>query len=132
MNHVVSQAPPITPLILGEIYSLLNFRKKIDIVFWALILVGFFMMLRASNLVPKSKKSFSQKRQLKRSSIVFTKNGMIARILWSKTIQFRQKVLDIPIKAIPGSILCPVKAVKKIIKNFQDRSVRTIICYFQC
>ena len=115
MKHTPRQAMPMTPLLLGQIYSILNFRRRIDIVFWATIVLGFFMMLRASNLVPKSVKKFSQLRQLTKSAIIFNKKGMVAKIKWSKTIQFRQKVLDVPIFAIPNSILCPVKAIKRVL-----------------
>ena len=41
---------------------------------------------------------------------------MMIKIRWSKTIQFRQCVLEIPIYAIPNSILCPVKAVKRLLQ----------------
>ena len=40
---------------------------------------------------------------------------MIA-IKWSKTIQFGERLLIIPIVAIPGSSLCPVKAYLNMVK----------------
>ena len=115
MKHTVTQAAPITPLILAQIHPLLNFRKKVDIVFWAVLLLGFFMMVRASNLVPRSVKKWSPIKQLSRSSIAFNKQGMVVKVLWSKTIQFRQKVLEIPVYAIPNLILCPIKAVRRVL-----------------
>ena len=73
-------------------------------------------MFRASNLVPRSTKKWSGIRQLSRSSVEFNKSGMILKIKWSKTIQFRQRILEIPVFAIPGSILCPVRAVRRVLK----------------
>ena len=116
MQHTVRQAAPITPLLLAQIHSLLNFRKKIDVVFWATLLLGFFMMVRASNLVPRARNKWSPVRQLKRSSLSFNKKGMMVKVKWSKTIQFQQRVLDIPVFKILKSILCPIAAIKKVLK----------------
>ena len=109
MQHSVKQAAPISPLILADIYQMLDFQNEVDIVFWATILLGFFMMLRSSNLVPKSASSFSQLKQLSQDSIKFMQLGLVAVVKWSKTIQFRQKTLFIPIPAIPGSITYFIK-----------------------
>ena len=73
-------------------------------------------MARASNLVPESTRKWCPIKQLSRNSIIFNKKGMVVHIRWSKTIQFQQKVLEIPVFAIPKSILCPVKAVCKLLK----------------
>ena len=59
LKHRVKQASPITPLILGQIHGLLNLRKKFDVVFWSSLLLGFFLMVRASNLVPRVRKRWS-------------------------------------------------------------------------
>ena len=89
MKHTVKQAAPLTPLLLAQIHGLLNLKKKVDAVFWAVLLLGFFLMARSSNLVPRSKSKWSPLKQLKRSSLIFNKNGMVVRIEWSKTIQFK-------------------------------------------
>ena len=116
-NETYSQAGiAFTPLILAQIHAVLNFKKRIDIILWATLLVGFFIMARASNLVPVSARKWSTIRQLAKDSIVFNKKGMKVNIRWSKTIQFRQKVLEIAVYAIPGSILCPVKAVRRLLR----------------
>ena len=43
----------------------------------------------------------------------FTASGAVLRVYRTKTIQFKQRVLDIPLPFIPNSILCPVTALKK-------------------
>ena len=73
------------------------------------------MMARASNLVPRAAKDWSPIKQLSRSSIVFNKAGMVVRIRWSKTIQFQQRVLEIPVFSIKNSILCPMAAMKRVL-----------------
>ena len=41
---------------------------------------------------------------------------MVVKIKWSKTLQLRERTLEIPVFSIPNSILCPVKAVKRLMK----------------
>ena len=36
---------------------------------------------------------------------------MLVTVRWSKTIQFRERVVEIPLPFIPGSILCPTTAI---------------------
>ncbi|KAI8503615.1 hypothetical protein Bbelb_185860 [Branchiostoma belcheri] len=71
--------------------------------------IGLFTLLRKSNLVPPSRAAFSADKHLTRDSLKLTPDGLIVRITWSKTRQFRQKVLQLPVAAIPGHPLCPEK-----------------------
>ena len=41
----VHHAQPLTPKILTDIYKVLDFSVPADIVFWAVLLVGFYAML---------------------------------------------------------------------------------------
>ena len=104
LKHAVTQATPMTPLMLAQIHATLNLKKRIDAVFWATLLLGFFMMVQASNLVPESKKKRSPIRQLSKSSVTFNKTGMVFKIRWSKMIQYQQKILEIPVFKIRNSI----------------------------
>ena len=101
---------------MAQIHGMLNFRRRKDVVFWATIVLGFFMMLRSSNLVPKSKNTFNKKKQLTRESVEFNSKGLVAHITWSKTIQFNQQTMDIPVFAIKNSILCPKRAIQRVLK----------------
>lgn len=47
-----------------------------------------------------------------RSQIDFTDYGIMVNINSSKTIQFKERVLRIPVVESPGSILCPVRWLK--------------------
>jgi hypothetical protein len=42
-------------------------------------------------------------------------NVLIFHIKWSKTIQYGERKLKIPVTAIPGSLLCPVRAYLNMI-----------------
>ena len=37
-------------------------------------------------------------------------------VSWSKTIQFKQKDLEIPLFSIPGSLLCPVSVLRALLR----------------
>ena len=80
----------------------------------AAFLVAFFSFLRISNLVPyKFSDLVSDKPYfLKRSDVSFIASGAVLRVHRTKTIQFHQRVLEIPLPVIPNSILCPVSALK--------------------
>ena len=69
-------------------------------------------MIRKSNLVPNSAKTFQSQKQLIRENIEFDSknNVLIFHINWSNTIQYGKRKFKIPVAAIPGSLLCPVRA----------------------
>lgn len=83
---------------------------------WALFLVAFFSFLCNSNLVVKNMRSVSSVKVLRCSHLILTENTAFLRILATKTIQFAQRSLNIPLPVIPGSILCPVAALHTHLK----------------
>ena len=58
-------------------------------------------------------KSALRSQRVKHQDVYFTASGAVLRVYRTKTIQFKQHVLDIPLPFIPNSILCPVTALKK-------------------
>lgn len=108
--HQIKQASPITPEILGHIYKLLDTESKTDSVFWCLFLFAFFLFARKSNLVPNSEADISKNKILLRKDIQLVNEMLIVSMRWSKTNQFGQRILQIPLLAIPESIFCPVHA----------------------
>jgi hypothetical protein len=107
----VKRMLPMTPHVLLLIKCPLNLSQVDDMMFWAACLVGFFGLLRKSNLFPPSLGEFSSSKHLCRSSFHRVPNGYDIHILWSKTIQRRERVLIVPLVAIPGHPLCPVAAL---------------------
>ena len=108
--HKVKQAHPITPEILLDIRKLLDLSSGNDATIWCLFLFAFFLMARKSNLVPDSISSFNSRKHLTRGKIIMEQNMAIVIFEWSKTIQFGQRVLKIPLLGNPESVLCPLKA----------------------
>ena len=102
---------PITPVILLKILRHLDLNKSIHINFWAACLLMFFGMLRRSNVLPKSSSNFDTNIHLRRQDILFYPEGCCVIIRWSKTIQFQQRTLQIPLPRVHSSPLCPVQAI---------------------
>ena len=111
-SHCPKQALPITPQILFDMYKKLDMKSSYDATIWCLFVHAFFLMFRKSNLVPDSIATFDPKKQLCRDNIHFDDkhNVLIFKIKWSKTIQFGERELIIPLVSIPDSPLCPVRA----------------------
>ena len=102
---------PSTPELLLQVYPLFTLDTPLHAAMWALFLVAFFTFLRKSNLVPDAPNCISSKVPL-RSDLVFTSQGATLHIRASKTIQYQQHSLSIPLPRIPGSPLCPVTALR--------------------
>ncbi|XP_066298120.1 integrase/recombinase xerD homolog [Branchiostoma lanceolatum] len=109
----VTQKLPITPDILRAMYLQLDFTQAKHVVFWAACLVGFFSFFRKSNLLPKTAKTFDPVKHLCRKDFRFFEWGAVITVRWSKTIQFRERTLQIPIPRVNGSPLCPTAALEK-------------------
>ncbi|KAI8496690.1 hypothetical protein Bbelb_253450 [Branchiostoma belcheri] len=80
----VQQKLPITPSILRAIHNKLDFSRAYHVVFWAACVVAFFSFFRA-----------------------------VITVRWSKTIQFKERTVLIPIPRITDCPLCPTTAVEK-------------------
>ena len=109
----VEQKLTITPNILLGIYSKLNMLHSFDVSFWAICLTAFYGMFRKSHLVPTSAATFDPNKQFCFRDVTFFSWGALLEVRWSKTIQFRERVVQIPLPFISGSPLCPCTALAK-------------------
>ena len=116
VQHSPRQALPITPAILMSIHSCLNMQSPTDATFWCLFVFAFFCLARKSNLVPISRHTFDPKKQLTRADIQVHEHCLVVTFSWTKTIQFAQKNLQIPLIPMPNSNLCPVKAYRRMVE----------------
>ena len=94
---VVKKAEPITPSLLFQISQVLDLSCTDDIVFWCLFLFAFFLVSKKSNLVPNSLRDVRKLRCLFRKNVAYSGNNLIVCINWSKTIQFGERELFIPL-----------------------------------
>ena len=74
-------------------------------------LVSFFGMFRKSHMVVTSASAFNAKKQFTKSDFRFFPWGVEIIVRWSKTIQFRERQISIPLPRVSGSPLCPVSAI---------------------
>lgn len=112
--HCVKQVLPITPSILVSFLKFLDMKSPLDITLWCCFVLAFFLFARKSNMVPPSVKSFDNRKHLQRKNLILKPWGLLICFKWSKTLQFGERKLIIPISAIPGSPLCPALAFSKM------------------
>ena len=75
----------------------------------------YFGMLCKSHLLVKSSHAFDTSQHFSCLDFTFYPWGGLVTISWSKTIQFHERVVLLPLPFIPDSPLCPVTAVKRVI-----------------
>ena len=102
----------ITPETLRHMRHCLDISLPMHAAICCLFTVAFFSFLCKSNLVPPSERDFDPSRHLTRGNLHFTDNGTVLHVKWSKTPQFKEGLLLVPVPSIPGSNLCPVAAIK--------------------
>ena len=115
--HCVKKAEAITPEILLQISSILNFEDFNDKVFWCLFLFAFFLLARKSNLVPTSQADIFDKKCLLKKDVTDRGEYLIVRFRWTKTIQYGERCLELPLIQIKDSVLCPVQAYHSMCKE---------------
>ena len=128
-KHQVRRSSPITPAILKLIHSSLDHNNKEDVVFWTACVVAFFLLFRKSNLVPDTQRGFDATKQLRYRDCVDTGQQMVVGIRWAKNEQFNRELLTFPLPKLPGSVLCPVTAIRRMasmIQHNQDDHLFTL------
>ena len=111
------RAPPVTPSILLRISHVLDCEgdPRSSTLFCA-FLFTFYPMARLANIVPKSAKSFDPRRHLTRGDVAVTSHGLLVTFKCTKTIQFGERLLHIPLLRINDSPLCPFSAYLRMIR----------------
>lgn len=122
LGDAVNQKLPITPTLLLGILKKINLQSAKDITFWAACLVAFFSFFRKSNLLAPSLQLFNPDKHLSRDNITFSSKGAVIKVKWSKTIQFQERELLIPLPHIPNSPLCPSCALFLSLNRFKPNN----------
>ena len=113
--HRPHRAYPLTPSILLKLFELLDFGIVDHVVFWSLILTGFFTMARKSNLMVTSGTDGAI--PVKRGHIRYHSGMLVFYFVWSKTNQFGARVHSVPVSPIHNSVLCPVLAYSNMLRQ---------------
>lgn len=112
-----AQKLPITCEILVGIFEKLNFHRNKDIAFWCACVLGFFGFLRKATLLPKNQKDPTADCLLRKDLRMVNREHLELHVRKTKTIQFGQRLLIIPYYPVHGSVLCPLSAVKSMLKR---------------
>lgn len=102
---------PVTPKILREFLSYLDMNSTLDTAIWAAALLSFYAMLRRSNVTAKYATLAKNKHILSRADVSLDGEGVTVTIRWSKTIQFKDRNLVLPLPRLHNNPLCPFLAV---------------------
>ena len=115
--HTPIRAPPVTPSLLPRVARTLNYRlDRLDCTLHCAFLFSFFLMACLANIVPSSKSAFDYKRHLMRGDVAFSDTGLLVTFKCTKTIQFGERPLQIPLLRIDGSPLSPVAAYTRMVQ----------------
>ena len=79
------------------------------------ILLAFMEYLCQNNFTPSNISNYLAGFIWPRGDIIFSHDIAIILVKWSKTIQFRDKIAHIHIPVLPGSRLCSVAALKRML-----------------
>lgn len=107
----VNKKLPITPKILRDMLSCLDMNSILDTAIWAASLLSFYAMLRRSNVTAKYATMAKNEHILTRSDVSLNEEGVTVTIRWSKTIQFKDRQLNLPLPRLHDNPLCPFLAV---------------------
>ena len=110
LAKAVFQVLPITPEVLRALYKYLNLRNNQDLALWCSYLISFYGLLRKKNTVPENKKFEPRKTLLRKNfKIDLAGNVIYMYVGFSKTNQFGQRDLVLPIPGNKDPILDPVR-----------------------
>ena len=111
-----NQALPLTPAIMRAMFSRLNMDDLRDRALWCSYLISFYCLFRKANSVPKSAKSVDLKKTLLRRNIAVDEatNTVYVYVSFSKTIQFGNKYLVIPIPGNSDEAMDPVRHIQAL------------------
>ncbi|KAK3257901.1 hypothetical protein CYMTET_33022, partial [Cymbomonas tetramitiformis] len=112
-------AKPVMPITLRDLARMAEFADMESITglaLWAAILVGFYRLFRKDNLTVGKSQAWNARGALVREDVLFAEAGDVVwiRVRHSKTIQCGERYHWVPLVAVPGSRLCPVEALRRL------------------
>ena len=102
------QAAPVDPSIMLNLFAQVNIDSPEQVTAWTALVFVFHLLLRKSNIVLDTQAGFDPAKQLTRGVLTLASNAMLVNIVWSKTLQFKEKELLLPLVALSNKVICPV------------------------
>ena len=127
------QTLPITPDILLKMYVFVDTNQPKDLATWSSFLTSFYCMLRKASAVPKSLSAFCAAKEMARSKIDIQAGGDVVLVLmnYSKTSQFGNKNVVIPLLRNPSHALDPVYQLQELFNRFPLESSLPAFSYIE-
>lgn len=113
--HTPRRAKPVVPSLLASIATIIDVGCSLHLATVAVALLLFHTLARLGSILPASLKS-ARITYLHGGDIRFTSYGMVVSLSHTKTIQFGERCLRIPLVARDGAT-CPVAAYFKHIRH---------------
>lgn len=120
LAHATKQAKPITPRMLFKIYQIIDLKNQLHVIMFAALILGFYLFLRPSNLVPQSTGAFVAGEQLTLGDIRWEAGHICVDIHWSKTVQYKQRINSLPLVRADKKELCPVFWIQQVLRINQS------------
>lgn len=112
----VIQKIPITVQEFQAMYLCMD-KNSYNITCWAACMLCFRTLLRKSNVVLDQFKQMND-HFIKRKDVEFTPDGMIITIASTKTIQYNERQLKIPVKRVSSECFCAVALLEHCLNLF--------------
>ena len=107
-KHTPNRAPPITPDILSKLVSVIDLEDGKEVTIMCAFLFTFFLFARVSNILPHVASRFDRVHHLCRGDIHECQAGLLVLFKWSKTNQFCQRRVMLPLVRLESNPICPV------------------------
>ena len=111
------RAPSVTLDVLYHIFKVLDFENDpLSCTLFCAFLLTLFLMAGLANIVPPFRQCFNPSRHLILGDVATNQHGLIVTFKCTKTIQFGERKLHVPLLRLPGSHLCPVSTYHRMIR----------------
>ncbi len=107
MQHGVQQARPVTPQLLKRISHCVDKNSEEQKLVFLALLLGFHLFLRRSNLALSSVKKMNKAKLVLRGDIRVGESLTLIHVKWTKTLQFQQRPLLLPLVETADKDICP-------------------------
>ena len=132
LQHKTQRVQPVTIDMLLKMVEFIDVDDQKMLATWVCLLVGWFLFLRKSNLVPVSRQH-DPEHQISRQDIKIHENVIVSQIKWSKTNQFGQESIPIPVPVIrkEGSPICPVEWLLFMVNRIPALGFHNLFCFHE-
>ena len=110
-DHVIRRAEAMTPQLLFKISKLVDRTNKRQVACFTAILMGFFLLLRKSNMVPDSrygKRGFDKDKQFVRKDLQVGSRTVLVDLRWTKTLQKKGESIKLPLLPLMNTAISPI------------------------